>query len=347
MSLIKAFGQQRRAWIVAEMVAALLLIGALEFATGYEIRLFPFYAVPIFVVAWFCDRKSAVLVGLFAGIISLTADWLTGDPDLLGWAKGWEVARHLGSCLAVAFVGCALRAKSDVVTARIALLEHSQQLEREIVDISDAEQRRIGQDLHDGLCQYLAALACSATSLRDDLEKLNLKDEAGAASKLAGLLQNAVVQARDLAHELVPAHVAQVGLVLALESLAESINQLPGIHCRFEFRGMARKHEDREAGHLYRIAQEAINNATKHGSARNILVSFHVEDALTTLQILDDGTGFEETSLNGFGAGLNIMRYRAREAGGELTITHPKSGGTLVRYSAAKNNDKVRQNAAA
>ena len=99
----------------------------------------------------------------------------TGDPDLQGWIGVWEVTRHVGFILIVAVVGAALRAKSDIATERIALLEHSQRLEREIVNISEAEQRRIGQDLHDGLCQYLAGLTCSASSLRDDLQKLHLQ----------------------------------------------------------------------------------------------------------------------------------------------------------------------------
>ena len=87
----------------------------------------------------------------------------------------WEVPRHLGFFFLVALVGAALRTKSDIAAQRIGLLERSQRLEREIVNISETEQRRIGQDLHDGLCQYLARLTCSATSLRDDLQELMLQ----------------------------------------------------------------------------------------------------------------------------------------------------------------------------
>src|ERR1700719_466006 len=157
------------------MMGALLLIGAFDFRSGYQVRLFPLYAGPIFVVAWFFDKKFWIPMAILAGTISLAADWSSHDPDLFAWAWAWEIGRHFGTCLAVAVAGSALRTKSDSAAARIALLERSQRLENEIVNISEAEQRRIGQDLHDGLCQYLAALGCSATSLRDDLEKLNLK----------------------------------------------------------------------------------------------------------------------------------------------------------------------------
>src|SRR5256885_12696991 len=254
MKLLRAFARQRPGWILAEMIVALFVIGVLDAATGFEVRLLPFYAGPIFAVAWFCTRKVAVPVGLLAGAISLTADWIDHDPDLLKWTRPWEITRHLATCLVVALVGSALRAKTHSAAARIALLERSQRLEREIVSISDGEQRRIGQDLHDGLCQYLAALTCAAASLREDLEKLKLKREAAEADDLAKLLQDAVVQARDLAHGLIPAHVAQVGLALALESLSESVSRLQNIRCTFEFHGTKRNYGD-EAAHLYRIAQ--------------------------------------------------------------------------------------------
>lgn len=163
MSLANAFARQSRGYIFAEMVAALFAIGALDQLTGFQIRLLPFYSAPVFVAAWFCGKNYGIAAGLLAGFISLTADWVDHDPDLQGWTRSWEIIRHLGSCLAVALVGLALRSKRDITEARIALLEHSQKLEDEIVRTTETEQRRIGQDLHDGICQHLAALACSAT----------------------------------------------------------------------------------------------------------------------------------------------------------------------------------------
>jgi signal transduction histidine kinase len=330
MRLLEAFKRQKRGWILAEMVALVLAIGYVDSITGYQVRLLPLYTVPIFIVAWFCKRNSALVFGVFTGAISLTADWLSSDPDLMGWTRPWEIVRHLATCFVVAAVGVALRGRAATTAARIALLEHSHRLEREIVNISEDEQRRIGQDLHDGLCQQLAALSCAAGSLHDDLEKSNLKEESYAAAALSKLLQDATLQARDLAHELVPAHVAQVGLILALESLAESVSRLQHIECVFEIRGERKQFSEEEAGHLYRIAQEAINNATRHGRAKRILISLHNTPAGTTLQILDDGIGIAEEAGNGRGMGLNIMRYRARQTGNELEILKPNTGGTLV-----------------
>ena len=272
--------------------------------------------------------------------------WSSNDPDLFGWAWVWEIGRHFGTCLAVAFAGSALRTKSDSAAARIALLERSQRLENEIVRISEAEQRRIGQDLHDGLCQYLAALGCSATSLRDDLENLNLKPEANAAGELAELLQDAVVQTRDLARGLIPAQVEQMGLVLALEALTQSVGRLQNVDCAFDFNGVEKNYEDRTARHLYRIAQEAINNAIRHGKARNIKISLEASDHHTLLCVRDDGVGLKASATNTSGMGLNIMRYRASQSGGSFEIEELPGGGTLVSCTVTTDHE-INQVAAA
>jgi len=337
--LSKVFARQSRGAILAEMMGALLLIGAIDFLSGYQVRLFPLYAGPIFVVAWFFDKKFWIPMAITAGTISLAADWSSHDPDLFGWAWAWEISRHLGTSLAVALVGSALRTKSDIAATRIALLERSQRLENEIVNISEAEQRRIGQDLHDGLCQYLAALGCSATSLRDDLEKLDLQNEAGAAGELADLLQDAVVQTRDLARSLIPAHVGRMGLVSALEALTQSVTRLQGVECTFESSGISKTYEDRPARHLYRIAQEAINNAIRHGKARRILVSLDTTDRQTVLRVQDDGVGLKEIAANDSGMGLNIMRYRASQSGGVLRIEELQEGGTLVSCTITTDHE--------
>lgn len=317
------------------MLVAILVIGVIDTATGFKIRLLPFYAGPVFAVAWYCGRKAGLIAGALAGLTSLISDWISADPDLLGYIAIWEITRHMISCMAVAVIGSLLRTKSDMIAARIALLEHSQRLEREIVEISEEQQRRIGRDLHDGLCQSLAAMACSARSLRDDLEQINAAKEADVAEDLADLLRDAVVQTRDLAHELVPAHLDQLGLTLALESLANSVSRLQGVDCTFESHGSMVHLNDQLAGDFYRIAQEAIANATRHGKAKRIAIDLAVAPGLTTLRIEDNGVGIDQT--NGHekqGLGLNLMRYRARQNGGDLHINTSPGAGTTVLCTA-------------
>jgi signal transduction histidine kinase len=183
----------------------------------------------------------------------------------------------------------------------------------------------------------LAALSCSATELRGDLEKRNLPEQAKSAGELARLLQSAVVETRDLARSLVPAHVGEVGLSLALESLAQSVSRLHRINCTFRSSGGEIDRDDAVATHLYRIAQEAINNATKHGKAQTIAVALEAADDRVTLRVADDGAGIAGSSLSNDGMGMAVMHYRARLSGGELTVESPSSGGTIVSCTARIN----------
>jgi signal transduction histidine kinase len=337
MSFTEKFARQPPALIVAEMAATLFVIAAFDFVTDYKIRLGLLYAVPIFVLARFCGKKWGIAAAVSASLIWWYVNWSTGDPILHSSVGGaWETSRHFGFFSIVALVGCVLRTKSDIAADRIALLERSRRLEREIVNISEAQQRRIGQDLHDGLCQYLAGLTCGASSLRDDLEKMQVRAEADTANELVKLLQDAVVQTRDLAHELVPAKVNRLGLVLALESLAQSVGRLHGVTCSFQFHGGSPNWDEQAAIHLYRIAQEAINNATRHGKARNILVFLEAADHSISLRVLDDGVGVSESCSEG--VGLRIMRYRAQSIGGEVTVERRNGPGTTVSCTVRTNS---------
>ena len=333
MSFTERFTRQPRALIAGEMAAALLVITALDVVTDYKIPLASFYSVPIFVLAWFCGKKWGIAGASSATLLWWYVKWSNGDPILHGSSGAGATLWRFGFFLMVALVGSVLRMKRDIAADRIALLERgSRRLEREVVNISEAEQRRIGQDLHDGLCQYLAGLTCGASSLRDDLDKLHVRSHADTAGELVKLLQNAVVQTRDLAHELVPAQLSRLGLVLALESLAQSVARMHGLTCRFQFHGGSPNWDEQIAMNLYRIAQEAINNATRHGKARNILVFLDAIDHSISLRVSDDGVGISDSYLEGMG--LTIMRYRARSIGGELTIERRNGTGTTVSCTA-------------
>ena len=343
MSFTGKFARQPRALIVAEMAATLFVIAVLDSVTDFKIPLASFCSVPIFVLAWFCGKKWGIAAAVSASLVWWYVKWSTGD--LQGSSGAWATSWRVGFFLIVALVGSALRMKRDIAANRIALLEHgSRRLEREVVSISESEQRRIGQDLHDGLCQHLAGLTCGASSLRDDLEKLNVRAEAHTASELVKLLQDAVVQTRDLARRLVPAQVSRLGLVLALESLAQSVRQMHGVTCSFQFHGGSPNWDDQAAIHFYRIAQEAINNATRHGKARNILVFLEAVDHSISLRVLDDGVGVSESCSEG--VGLRIMRYRAQSIGGEVTIERRNGPGTTVSCTV-RTNSQVNEIAAA
>jgi signal transduction histidine kinase len=289
--------------------------------------------------------RLGITTAVVSAIIWWSTNWFNGDPDLHSWISAWEITRHSVFFVLVAWTAGALRAKNDIAAGRIALLEHSRRLEQEIVNISEAAQRRIGQDLHDGVCQVLAALSCSAASLRTDLENRQLMAEARTAGELARLLQAAVVETRDLARSLVPAFVSEVGLALALEALAHSVSTLHRVNCTFTLCGRESAVDEEVATHLYRIAQEAVSNAIKHGKASHIALSLDLAEDCSTLQIVDDGVGISEKPSSD-GMGLAVMAYRARLTGGELTVEPLPGGGTAISCMAPANGQEAENVAA-
>lgn len=346
MIFSKAFQRQPSGWILAEAIVLVLFIGLLDYSSGYEVSMSILYCAPIFIVAWCCEKKDGLLIALVSGTTWWWADREAGHPYFRNWMEAWETFVRVNFFLITAVGASALRQQRDATLARIALLEHSHALERQIIEISEREQQRIGQDLHDGICQYLAALSCAATSLKGDLELRQLPAEAKAAAELARLLRDAVVQTRNLARGLVPVQMDEAGLASAVEELAASVTRLLGINCSYESVGSPAVLENATAIHLYRIAQEAINNATQHGHAQNVVVSLSDDREMTTLRIADDGAGISQTEPRGGGMGLSLMHYRARLAGGELRIEEPPGGGTIVSCGIPAATERWEKDAA-
>ena len=330
MKFLALVQRQSKPVLLAEALILVLLTGTLDWLSGYEVSMSLFYGIPIMAAIWFCDRKSGLLIAIICGITWWWADLLAGHIYPQIWLSIWEPTVRFVYFGFVAIGGAALKEKQDAASARIALLEHSHRLEREIIEISEREQLRIGRDLHDGLCQYLAAIGCAAAALRADLLHRGLAREAAVAEELTELLQNGVVQTRDLARGLVPVPMDEAGLPFALETLAASVARLQNIDCSFLAKNEVKVGSPSAATHLYRIAQEAINNATRHGRASQIRIALNAEGKLATLSVIDNGLGLSKTASQPPGLGLSLMRYRARLVGGQLAMSEPNDGGTLV-----------------
>ena len=202
-------------------------------------------------------------------------------------------------------------------------------LERQILDISSAEQRRIGQDLHDGLCQELVGVAFAAKLLADRLES-KLPDEAAGARELAAMVDGAITQARALAHGLNPVELHGGDLATALAALASKVSSLFRVDCRCRCDEKVVLPDGSAATHLYRIAQEAVSNAVKHGNAGRIDIEVTSGEAGVTLSVSDDGRGIPAVLPETAGIGLSTMRYRARIIGGCFSVQPGPRHGTVV-----------------
>jgi PAS domain S-box-containing protein len=206
------------------------------------------------------------------------------------------------------------------------------ELEREILEISEREQRRIGQDLHDGLGQHLAGLELMSQVLEQNLAGKN-KKEAMRAREIARHVRGAISQTRSLARGLSPVLLESEGLMSALADLATSTEQMFHLSCRFHCDPPVLVHDHAVATHLYRIAQEAVSNAIKHGKATTITIGLRQFPERIELGIHDDGVGLAGEPVKGKGMGLRIMRYRADMIGGSLGVVRRPEGGTAVTCS--------------
>jgi PAS domain S-box-containing protein len=217
-----------------------------------------------------------------------------------------------------------LRVANEELEAEIA---RRKGLEGEILEISDREQQRLGQELHDGICQHLTAVAFMARSVA-----LRLKNhrviEVGDIEKIAQLVNDAATDTRDLSRALHRIDVDAVGLVDALQDLVD--REIGKIPCRLEVKPSFHIEHDGASAQLYRIAREAVINANKHAQAREIVVALGTSRKGIVLSVTDDGVGFQSEPNSARGLGLPIMNYRARSIGGRLEIESPKKGGTRV-----------------
>ena len=203
-----------------------------------------------------------------------------------------------------------------------------QQLERELLEISEREKRRIGEDLHDMVCQELTA---TALFLKSTAQRIAV-DSAAAARTLeesAQTVNRNVVLARKLAGGLQAIELTASGLKNALRDLAAGACDNSGIKCHVKIARGVQVPDDTVALHLYRIAQEAVTNAVKHSGAKNVLITLDRNETHTCVSVQDDGKGFVRRK-RGKGLGLHMMRYRANALGGELKIEPRRTGGTDI-----------------
>lgn len=216
---------------------------------------------------------------------------------------------------------CVLTIAHDVTERR--------QLEREILEISDRERQRIGYDLHDSLGQHLTGVAFLSKVLEQRLSARQAP-EAVEANQIVEFVNQAIGQARKLARGLAPVTLETYGLVFALQELAASVESLFHLSCKVTSDQAIHIADHAVAMHLYRMVQEAVNNAVQHGKATHVTITLRLVDGNLSLMILDDGIGFPATLGERRGMGLRIMHHRARMIGATLEVRPNTPTGTCV-----------------
>lgn len=246
--------------------------------------------------------------------------------------ESWFVRRD-GSRFLANFILTAVRTETGSLKGYAAVVRDVttlRQLERDMTDLAAREQRRLGQDLHDGLGQHLTGLALLSKALAGRLAK-SAPEAAKEAQRIAALARDAIIQTRALSRGLDPVERGPAGLAAAFEGLALSASGLLGIDCVFRGPGAVPVPDFAQSVQLFRIAQEAVNNAAKHGKAGKVVITLSGAEGSLQLAVRDDGKGFDPKPGGRRGMGLQSMEYRARMMGGTLAIKSNEDGGaTLV-----------------
>lgn len=326
-----------RAWVIPVTLMVILAVGAADFVTGWELSFSVFYLLAIGLAAWFVGMRFALFASVLSVAVSLAGDLATGGRYSNRVVPWWNASILLASYCVVAWLLWKLKAFYAELEARVkqrtlALTQEMaerERIERELLEISEREQRRIGRDLHDSLGQHLTGVALAGQVLEEKLAARNLPESAD-ASQLVELVEEGISLSRKMAKGLHPVDMEAEGLMQALEELTAISSDLFRVSCRFECDSPVLIRDSVTSGHLYRITQEALSNAVKHGKAKNITVQLETLDDGISLRVKDDGTGLPDSNARGEGMGLRIMAHRASIIGGTFQAQRDPAGGTVV-----------------
>jgi PAS domain S-box-containing protein len=215
--------------------------------------------------------------------------------------------------------------------ATLRVRRDRERLQRELLDSSENERTRIGQDLHDGTCQQLCGIRLFVDRILKSVQPdMDIEELSHRLTNLRDLLQQSLLDVRLISRGLSPAALEAEGLAAALLDLVRGGDQ-SGVNCKFQNTGNGPEPDKNIGIHLYRIAQEAVGNALKHSGANAIMVRLNNTLDELVLEIADDGAGLPELAREGTGMGLRTMAYRAHVVGGTLEVMRATGGGTMVR----------------
>jgi signal transduction histidine kinase len=321
--------------IVAAYVS---VIGIIDYLSGTTLSLQVFYLAPIALALAWLGFFASFITSVCSIVVRVGGDYLLGADYTRRASIFWNMTGFLATYMIVAWILQAFiklqRELEERVESRTAALAEEvtarEQLQQELIEISERERRTIGNDLHDGLGQHLTAMAFAAEVLAQQLasgDKLASKT----AKEIVRLAEDGIRQSRQLARGLLLTAIEPANLKRELEELAATVQRQTGVRCHFEARRPPLVGDSSTASHIFRIAQEAVRNSIKHAQPTSLNLSLTGEPQALVLSISDNGAGLPTTLKQDAGVGLRVMAHRAKLIGGDFTLESAPGMGTHIR----------------
>jgi signal transduction histidine kinase len=336
-------------WTMSVSLLLLAAVGVIDYQTGFERSWLVFYLLPVALGTWFVGWRFGVILSALSVTVWIVGDIEAGAVYSSSSVPIWNASTAITSFLIVVWLLHRLHSLLNQLEDRIrqgtaALrqeMKMRERLEKDVTEAAERESQRIGHELHDSLGQHLTATSLSLQVLSGKLAEASLPQAKDADAGIE-LIEEAIDLTRKLAKGLFPLELEGEGLTGALRELCRSTAERYNIKCEFNGDTQTPALNSTTATHLYRIAQEALTNAIKHGHVSQVAVGLSRLDGDLILSVTDDGTGLPESIPDDRGLGLRIMASRAGMIGGTFSVKNRNEGGTMVMCQLPLPKDELK-----
>ena len=323
--------------VLAGGLGLIACLGGLGLIVGPQLSTSFLYLLPLLLITRVNGFRAGAVAAAFAAVVWLATELRGSSGFSHPFTPYWNMSMRLGTFLVAVGLVAATKSMNEHLESRVkertSALERqmaeTRELEKALLEVGDRERAAVGQDLHDGLCQQLVGVAFCANMLKDEAGNRD-SDLVPEASRIADLLDEAITQARNLARGLYPVRLLTEGLEMAVLEMATTMTNRYGIPCDVDCPRPLPHLTENTAIQIYRIIQEAVANAAKHGKPNRIVIRLSFHDQMLSIEVVDNGMGVAATAGNPTGMGLSIMGYRARMVGAGFHLRENEPTGTRV-----------------